>query len=157
LHDGGDVIRINSADGDGVPSGFNPDAEVGRRICTLGEGVPSCQPDPDDPLQMIHRSGTSFATPIAAAIAAIVLGFMDNMDSSQFTDSEDLLPRLRTAVGMEKVLCETCVRRVGSKRSGFSYITPWYFLEVEEKIRVPIILSILPGVPESPALCVKAS
>ncbi|KAF4625914.1 hypothetical protein G7Y89_g12250 [Cudoniella acicularis] len=155
FHDGGHVIRINSSDGDGVPSGFNPDPEIGRRICTLGEGVPSCQPDPKDVLQMINRSGTSFATPISAAIASIVLGFMDNVDCSEYRNSKDLLPRLRTAVGMEKVLCEVCVRHAGSRRSGFSYITPWYFLAVEEKIRLPRILSILEGVPESPTPQVK--
>ncbi|UPL04373.1 hypothetical protein LCI18_015307 [Fusarium solani-melongenae] len=148
LHDGADVIRINSSDGDGVPSGFNPNAEGGRRICTLGEGVPSCQPDPDNPHKIMYRSGTSFATPIAAAIAAIILGFIDKVDFSEFTNSKDLLPRLCTAFGMGKVLCETCA----SKRSGFSYITPWCFLEVEEKIRVPLILNILAGVPESPVL-----
>lgn len=160
LHDGGNLIRVNSSDGNGSPSGFNPDPEVGRKICTLGEGVPSCEPDPKDQSQMLYRSGTSFATPIAAAIAAIVLGFMDNVnpisesdnseDSTEFQGLKELSPRLRTAAGMERVLCELCVGNSGSKRSGFSYITPWYFLERAEKIRVHLILDILSKVPESP-------
>jgi hypothetical protein len=155
LHDGGYVIRINSSNGYGVPSGFNPDPELGHRICTLGEGVPSCEPDPDDPddpPRAIHRSGTSFATPIAAAIGAVVLGFMDNADCSEFKDAKELLPRLRTAVGMEKVLCKTCVQSGEFKRSNFSYITPWFFLREEEKIRVPMILKVLSRVHEAPDL-----
>lgn len=151
LHVGGDVIRINATDGDGDASGSNPDAEAAWDcISTLGEGVPSCQPDSSKPEEVVHRSGTSFATPIAAAIAAIVLGFADSVDWSEYSDAPELLPRLRTALGMGKVLCETCVRRSGSKRSGFSYITPWYFLKVEEKIRISYILRALEDVPESP-------
>ena len=98
---------------------------------------------------MIHRSGTSFATPIAAAIASIVLGVMDNVDASSIPEGLlSLMPRLRTRWGMERVLCETCVRKQGSKRVGFYYITPWYFLGIEEQVQVYAVLRILMDVPE---------
>jgi len=151
LYSSGDVICISSSNDFGVQSGFNPEVEHGRRICTLGEGVPSCQPDLSSSLQVVHRSGTSFATPIAAAIAAIVLAVMDKADYGGFEeDKERLLPRLRTARGMESVLCKTCVARSGSNSSGFSYIAPWFFVDVEDKILVPKILDILGSIPESP-------
>ncbi|OAQ58684.1 subtilase family domain-containing protein [Pochonia chlamydosporia 170] len=151
LYSGGDVICISSSNSFGVQSGFNPEIETGRRICTLGEGVPSCQPDLSNPLQVVHRSGTSFATPIAAAIAAVVLAVMDNADYNGFEgDKETLLPRLRTARGMESVLCKTCVARSGSNSSGFSYIAPWFFVDVGDKILVPKVLDILGSIPESP-------
>lgn len=110
LHETGDVIRINSSDGKGSPSSFNPSPEIGRWICTLGQGVPSCQVAVDTD-EVIYRSGTSFATPIAAAIAAIILGVVDNADVSKYpADLAALRPRLRTRLGMEKVLCGTCVQ-----------------------------------------------
>jgi hypothetical protein len=165
LHETGDLIRVNSSDGDGAPSGFNPDAEAGRWICTLGEGVPSCEPAPSFPLagfaatrrnvndteqEIVYRSGTSFATPIAAAIASIVLGVMDNIAASATygPDPLNLLPRLRTPLGMEKVLCGTCVRKAGFTRAGFSYITPWYFLSVPEWVQIPAVLGTLMDMPE---------
>lgn len=77
LYEMGDVIRISSSDGKGPPSGYNLRLDIGRWICTLGQGVPSCQLQlgTDNP---IYRSGSSLATPIAAAIAAIILGIVDH-------------------------------------------------------------------------------
>ncbi|KAF3910745.1 Subtilisin [Orbilia brochopaga] len=152
LHETGDVIRINSSDGKGSPSSFNPDPEIGRWICTLGQAVPSCQADlrarPDGHPQVIYRSGSSFATPIAAAIAAIILGVMDHIDESRYSQYLlDLRPRLRTRLGMEKVLCGTCVQQVGHGRLSHIYLTPWYFFKSEENIQVPMVLRILEDVP----------
>ncbi len=152
LHETGDVIRINTSDGKGSPSSFNPSPEIGRWICTLGQGVPSCEirvpPGPDAEPQIVYRSGSSFATPIAAAIAAIILGIMDRVDVSQYPkDLVILRPRLRTRLGMEKVLCETCVQQMGYKRSDHFYITPWHFFEVGEQTQVHVILKILMHVP----------
>ncbi|KAK1252145.1 hypothetical protein MKX08_003332 [Trichoderma sp. CBMAI-0020] len=116
LHETGDVIRINSSDGKGSTSGLNPSPEIGRWICTLGQGVPSCQVAVDTD-EVIHRSGSSFATPIAAAIAAIILGVVDNAVEVErmAVEAEDMTviskypkdlaafhPRLRTRLGMEK-------------------------------------------------------
>jgi hypothetical protein len=146
LYETGDVIRVNASDSYGNPSGFNPTAGSGHRICTLGEAVPSC--DKDAQKQTIHRSGTSFATPIAVAIAAILLGFMDNADELAVPeDFEARKRRLRTRSGMEKVLCKTCVLQGGEQRAGFSYITPWFFLEIEEQSRVGIITNELRSMP----------
>lgn len=111
---------------------------------------------------MIHRSGTSFATPIAAAIAAIVLGFVDGASPSVDpavvveearalavpADFDALKLRLRTKLGMEKVLCKTCVQQGEDKRAGFSYIAPWFFIEIDEQSRIGIIANELRNMPE---------
>ncbi|KAF7940690.1 uncharacterized protein EAE97_006876 [Botrytis byssoidea] len=162
LHDIGDVIRINSSNGNEKPSDFNPDPGTGRRICTLGEGVPSCQLYEDPPSRTIHRSGTSFATPIAAAIAAIVLAFVNSFgaEREEFEGFDDLVSRLRTPVGVERVLCQACVldSTYSAPSNGLksSYITPWFFLARERKITILKILETLGQVPESPTLFVKA-
>jgi subtilisin family serine protease len=143
-----DVIGINAADSYGNAAGFSPTEGEGKRICTLGEAVPSCELDAKNNNEAVHRSGTSFATPIAVAIAAIVLGFMDGAgDLGVPEDFESLKSRLRTRSGMESVLCNTCVLQ-GKKRAEFSYITPWFFLEIEESSRVGIITNELRNCPE---------
>jgi hypothetical protein len=144
-----DVICINAADSFGNTACFSPTDGAQRRICTLGEAVPSCERDANNNNEMVYRSGTSFATPIAVAIAAIVLGFMDGVgDQGVPKDFEQLKPRLRTRSGMESVLCKTCVLQGEEKRAGNSYITPWFFLEIEESSRVGIITNELRTCPE---------
>jgi hypothetical protein len=149
LHEVDKVISISASDSDGNASGFNPTSSPDR-ICTLGEAVPSCVAD-------VSRSGTSFSTPIAAAIAAIVLGFVDNAANYEDdagtlalpSDFETLKLRLRTRLGMEKVLCETCVEQGTKRRAGFAYITPWYFLGMDARSRIGIITNVLRNVPEA--------
>lgn len=144
-----DVIRINAADSYGNEVAFNPSDGAGRRICTLGEATPSCELDTKKNNEWVHRSGTSFATPIAVAIAAIVLGFIDGTDNLGVPkDFEQLKPRLRTRSGMEIVLCKTCVLQRETDRAGFSYITPWFFFEIDELSRLGIITNILRNCPE---------
>ena len=142
------MIRINAADSYGNAAGFNPTDGARRHICTLGEAVPSCELDTKNN-EVVHRSGTSFATPIAVAIAAIVLGFIDGTgDLGVPEDFERLKPRLRTRSGMESVLCKTCVLQREEERAGFSYITPWFFFEIEQSSRVGIITNELRNCPE---------
>ncbi|UKZ61209.1 uncharacterized protein TrAtP1_002477 [Trichoderma atroviride] len=141
LHETGDVIRISSSDGRSPPSGFNLSPEIGRWICTLGQGVPSCQVGVDTD-EVIYRSGSSFATAIAAAIAAIILGVVDSIDASQQPDDlVHLRPRLRTRLGMERVLCETCVQ-IGLGESCVS-LAPWCFFGPGKQTQIHIIVNIL--------------
>lgn len=142
----GDVIRINSSDSKGKISTFSPDAGQGQRICTLGEGLPSCEMRSDKDIKC--RSGTSFATPIAAAIAAILLGFIGNIKPIDLEHNGlprnhmEFTRRLRTKLGMEKVMRQTCVDR-SSAQSGVSYIAPWFFWGIHETSRVHIVFDVL--------------
>ncbi|PON28944.1 hypothetical protein TGAM01_v202052, partial [Trichoderma gamsii] len=144
LYEMGNVIQISSSDGKGPPSGYNLRLDIGRWICTLGQGVPSCQ------LQLgteypIYRSGSSLATPIAAAIAAIILGIVDHAYSVLFPqDMIVLWSQLRTRLGMEKILCETCTE-VGH-RSSSSPIAPWFFFQHTEVIQMQRIRNILSNI-----------
>ncbi|QYS95390.1 hypothetical protein H0G86_002682 [Trichoderma simmonsii] len=148
MHKTGDVIRIDSSDSKGSPSSFNPSPDTGRWIFTLGQGVPSYQMQVVDREQrIVYRSGSSFATPIAAAIAAIILGVVDHADVSKYEGLATLRPRLRTRLGMEKVLCETCVQNAGSKRLEYYYLTPWSFFEDSEQTQIHVILRTLRHVP----------
>ncbi|KAF1950406.1 subtilisin-like protein [Byssothecium circinans] len=147
LHEVGDVISIHASDSDGNASSFNPTPGLGGPICTLGEAVPSCELDERN--LAVHRSSTSFATPIAVAIAAIVLGFVGNVGMEGVPeDFESLKERLRTKAGMERVLRTTCVLADEKRRAKFSYITPWFLLDIEECSRIHIIANELRGIPE---------
>ncbi|KAF3071778.1 Subtilisin-like protease 2 [Trichoderma lentiforme] len=144
LQDKRDVIPIYSSNGKGKLSGMNPSSRTGSYIYTLGKGVKSCQVrDVDGVQQVIHRSGSSFATPIAAATAAIILRFVDSANPSPECSKklEELKPRLRTRLGMERVMCEVCVRE--PKWLQPCYLTPWYLFELEEAIQIPVIIKIL--------------
>lgn len=142
-----DVICINAADSHGNMANFAQTDTLRRRIYTLGEDVPSCEVDAQN--NTIHRSGTSFATPIAVETAAIVLGFTNNIGHlSVPADFDNLRPRLRTRSGMESVMCKTCVLQGTENRAGSSYITPRFFLYMEELSRVGIITYELRSCPE---------
>ena len=62
-----------------------------------------------------RKWGTSFATPIAAGVAALMIEF-----TRQKIDNQDMLEMLGTCGGMKKVL-----RLMSETRSGYRYITPW--------------------------------
>ncbi|RYP17188.1 hypothetical protein DL767_010063 [Monosporascus sp. MG133] len=163
------VLRIDSSDGKGNPSAFSAGSGLGRKICTLGEGVPSCELKAGSKTDYIYRNGTSFATPIAAAIASIVLSFSDKFrstpenagnegaaDAKSRPEDEHTLPedvnelvrRLRTKAGMEEILCQMCVAEPNQPRQGYYYITPWYFLQIREQERIHVMLNHLRRVSE---------
>lgn len=71
------VICVHSTDGQGNPSSFNPTALVGdNNFCFVGEHVSAAWPSSslDKPLETKYQSGTSFATPVAVAVAALMVG-----------------------------------------------------------------------------------
>jgi subtilisin family serine protease len=137
------VTRVNAVDGEGNVASISTTGGELRPIFTLGEGVPSCQLDSPSN-EVIYRSGTSFATPIAVAIAAIVLGYMNGSNKAVVPeDVESLKSWLRTKSGMEGVLRETCVLQGPMKRTDIAYIAPFFFLTIEESSLVGIITNAL--------------
>lgn len=69
-----EVICVSSTDGRGRPSTFNPTTRTGKYLHAVGEGIEGAWPrklNPDG--ATVRRQGTSYATPIAAGIAAMVM------------------------------------------------------------------------------------
>lgn len=71
------VIAVHATDGSGKGAKFNPNPKGKLNLSTLGRNIKMRWPDPDKPGEMkdTYISGSSFATPIAAGIAANVLEF----------------------------------------------------------------------------------
>lgn len=144
------VIAVGATNSFGREAHFS--SGTSALLHTFGEAVESCQEDSNK--KAIHRSGTSFATPIAVAIAAIVLGIVDSYVSSHPEHlpenfQTDLMPRLNIRAGMERVLRTMCIdQSEDSKEGKVVYITPWYFLKIDERLRVQIIANHLQNVQE---------
>ena len=112
-----EVICINSADGQGTPSTFNPDEPaMGRNLCALGEDVRSSWPTKFK-LGQQRKSGTSFATPIAAALAAVVLDYARHHAQSE--DEKFYVSQLRKRKGMLEVF-----RFMTRNRGNYLYLDP---------------------------------
>jgi len=74
-----DVICVHSTDGHGNPSLFNPTAlDRTNNFCVVGENIKAGwpSPTPDKLGGTKYMSGTSFATPVAIAIAALMVGLV---------------------------------------------------------------------------------
>jgi hypothetical protein len=120
-----DVIPIFSASGLGHRSKFSPQKdEFEVHIATLGEEVLSAFPIAKGKGLMTRMSGTSTATPLAAAITALILRF------SRLTDdfSKEERELLKKKDKMIKVL-----HMIGGKDRHFKWLTPWDWLEAGTK------------------------
>ncbi len=105
------VICIHACDGKGNNGDMNPSPVRNKdNFTTLGVAVQSRWKK-----KTVYKSGTSFATPVAAAIAANVLEFISI--KPQF--SEDDRKLLYTSDGMLEVF-----RIMSKERQGYDYLQP---------------------------------
>jgi hypothetical protein len=122
----GEVICIFSTDGFGKNSDYNPTQmdNAGYHFATIGEGVKSAWPvhlqDGSKPER--RMTGTSFATPVAAGVAACLLEFalMKQM-------REDFYKRLRHQQRMQDVLA----KELAIPAYGLHYIHPWNLFKAD--------------------------
>jgi subtilisin family serine protease len=115
------VIQINSADGNGNPSAFNPPPNsYTDNFSTLGEAVNSAWPLYLEERGTRRQSGTSVATSIAAGIAALILQY-----SRQHAEmlSPSILQRLASPDGMRAIF-----RYMSAERGIYANIVPWKLL-----------------------------
>ncbi|KFY52592.1 hypothetical protein V496_08343 [Pseudogymnoascus sp. VKM F-4515 (FW-2607)] len=126
-----EVICINSTDGEGNPSPFNPSPKEDKNFSTLGEAVLSSWPRS---VQQ-RMTGTSFATPIAAGIAAVTMDYMEQrtMDWSK-DDDRYVARRIKTRGGIIAVFD----KHLSDPRSGFRFLCPWLMASIKRTyFRVP--------------------
>jgi hypothetical protein len=129
------VICVHSTDANGNRSSFSPTAAANDiNLATIGEAVESSWPvqlcdDLDDVANMAtnpdstetcvrRKSGTSYATPIAAAIAAFLLLYV----RVHLPDKADLLKREKRMKAM--------LKRVAEKGEGFKPRDGYYFVDL---------------------------
>lgn len=129
------VFGVSSTAGDGSLSTFNPsDSQIPSVLYAFGEGVPVQVADPGDPTKFTtkHVSGTSYSTPVAAAMVANLLGCIRIMIRTGSPENQrnyshvledllrigDMLTVLKSHMQKESV-------------SGVESLLPWDFLNVE--------------------------
>jgi len=105
------VICIHACDGKGNKGGMSPSPEENSlNFTTLGVAVKSRWKK-----KTVYKSGTSFATPVAAATAASVLEFANFKCNLSEEDRANLYKR----EGLLKVF-----QAMSTKRDGYDYVNP---------------------------------
>src|SRR3954468_1828091 len=141
-----EVICVYATDGMGKPYGKNPSPLSGEthHFATVGIAVKSSWPrelhEDKTMCPEKRQSGTSFATPIAAGVAACVLDFarMNELDESMYK-------KLRSRQMMKQVF----VSQLTTPMSGLNYINPWkLFDKSTESILALLKDCVEPRLPE---------
>lgn len=117
-----DVICINSTDGVGNPSLFNPSYREGKNFSTVGEAVLSSW------LGKVQqrKTGTSYATPIAAGIAAVAMDYMEHK-RRVWSKADDLY--LANKIKTRKGIVTVFNKHLSYSRNDFRFLCPWRFFK----------------------------
>jgi hypothetical protein len=112
----------------GNPSETNPTAQHGASFATLGLSIESSAKKKNG-REKVFISGTSYATPIAAGIAANVLEFANRQLHHQLSAGER--ENLFAYWGMSRLL-----GKMSEPRSGYDYVMPWKLFDGRESSRI---------------------
>jgi hypothetical protein len=128
------VISVDAEDGFGNPARFalqSVGGGWGFRYCAPGLSVNS-------PVSATPMCGSSFACPVAAGVAALILEFARHRDVS-LSKSESVKSALSSARGMKKVF--GLMTQQAAHHPSFGILYPWHFLGhgQREKIALDII------------------
>ncbi|OCL01092.1 subtilisin-like protein [Cenococcum geophilum 1.58] len=120
------VISVDSANGEGETSGFNPasndnENSKGDRFTAPGEDVLSAYPPDLEKSGIKRMTGTSFSTPIAAGVAALVLEFSRQPPLGL---DPNINFKLRDMDVMRSILHTFCSEKKEGSR-GFRFLYPW--------------------------------
>lgn len=107
------AICVHASDGQGNDGRINPAVETDENFMTLGVAIELVEDG-----KLVYKSGTSFATPIAAGIAASILGIAQR--TAKLSDS--VKRDLKRCDGMR-----TMFRIMSQHNSavGYRYVAPW--------------------------------
>jgi hypothetical protein len=121
------VICVHASDGKGNDGGINPPKESGANFMTLGTGLTLLERrwvgegrTRQATYKTVYKSGTSFATPIAAGIAATVLDLAGRVSAIK----DRTRKKLKRCEVMKKVLrlMSTPKHDYGD---GYCFLAPW--------------------------------
>ena len=119
------VFCVHSFNEYGSRSQYTPDPQLSSapNFAVLGENVKAASPGLADGKS---QSGTSTATPILAAVMALVLEFVDQKPNKTTHDR-----RIRTPKGMMEVLLA-----MSKEKEGYHLVKPWTLMdwEVEKEV-----------------------
>ncbi|KAH0538095.1 hypothetical protein FGG08_005307 [Glutinoglossum americanum] len=136
------VISIRGTNTDGAFEDFNPprNLDEGTVYGTLGLDVPSAWLR-DHP-EVMHKSGTSVATPIAAGMAAMLLGYVNG--KSHKSTYQDVKRKLRTRRGMLAMFKSIAAPTMNE---GYFYVAPWSLAGISDEVRWDKIVAAMSDVP----------
>ncbi|KAI1124341.1 peptidase S8/S53 domain-containing protein [Nemania abortiva] len=120
------VISVDAEDGLGNPAPFalrSLSGDGGVRYCAPGLSV-------DTPVSAVPVCGSSFACPVAAGVAALVLEFARH-ESVSLSKSKSVRTALSSFRGMRKVFGR--MSQQADNRPGFKMLYPWHFLGDRER------------------------
>ncbi|KAJ4123171.1 hypothetical protein NW768_009699 [Fusarium equiseti] len=129
------VIGISSTTGDGTISTFNPsEGQTGSILYAFGEGVPVQVAHPNDPAKSVTKyvSGTSYATPVAAALVANLLGCVRTMVKTGSPEDQKLYGHVPEDLLRMSDMLKVLRRHMHSENvSRMRSMLPWHFLNIE--------------------------
>lgn len=132
------VIGISSTTAEGETSPFNSRerADAYPILYAFGQSVPVNVTAPDNPKHFVVKyvSGTSYATPVAASLAANLLGSVRMLQLLQASSSEDQARFAHVPVDLQKSRGMLRVLQSQMQRehvSGQKSLLPWDFLRLE--------------------------
>lgn len=128
------VIGINSTNVWGDKSNFTPNTlSRSENFSILGEAIESSWPKHLGQGSRQCKSGTSYATPIAAGTAASMLFY-----SRMKLQKQEKVAELRSCAGMRKMLLS-----MSEMRDGYNYIRPWVLWRKDDEYIAAHILTTL--------------
>jgi subtilisin family serine protease len=130
-----EVICVGSTDGLGNRSHFTPAPEKGVHISVLGEAVPS---DWQDNMSR-RKSGTSFAVPIAAATASVIIDYLQRRGMSWTEEKKYHASKIKTRKGIVSVV----EKHAAITDQGFCFLRPWKLFEKDFETIDHILLDTL--------------
>ncbi|KAF4628160.1 hypothetical protein G7Y89_g9988 [Cudoniella acicularis] len=123
-----EVISVGSTDGVGKVSEFTPELGPGKRICAIGEAIQASWPrklSKDGKTSMDRKFGTSYATPVVAGFAAMLMDCVWSVKDKNMHEARTL----RSKRGMLTVLGHVLTK---DTQHPVQFLQPWNLFNVTQ-------------------------